>query len=126
MIRTSQAATALRTVVPSRAQMPVPESNIYAVAVHMANGDFPLLGFMTIVAHHCCLRGGYLSRVRGSHVAPATEANGLGAQLTITLRSIERGMRSKVRGFDEGMVVDIAWISRLLAKLKRKLPRAPP
>ena len=114
-IRASQGA-ARRA--PGVTRLPLPEPIIYAIGMlmaffGMAEGDGVLPSFAFMICFHLYLRPGELMRLQWKHITPPTRATPLSA--AVVLHPVEEAIPSKVREFDETLVIDEPWMLEALA-----------
>ena len=120
--RARQAAVALRRLAPPKSRLPIPESLLYAVAEWLMKRDLAQTGLAVLLAHHAYLRPAELARITWSDISPPPSHSSKEAVVVLTLHPLEKGISSKGREFDECVDIDLAWLARLLEKLKARRP----
>ena len=120
--RSRTCSIALRRLAPGESRLPVPESLLFVVANELIARGRLQQGVAVLVAHHCYLRPGELSRTTWQMVHPPVSASGPGATVTIVLHPFELGVSSKVGEFDETIKVDWPPLAAALLRLRRIRP----
>ena len=122
--RLAQSKLAAERRSPGSTPLPLPEEFIYATVMIVAflleaRGLPPDAAMGLMLAHHCYLRPGELSRVLWKMIVPGSGTHRHKA--VVVLHPAEARKPSKTGEFDETVVIDLPWLATLI--LKRRLLR---
>ena len=122
--RLAQSRAAAMVCSPGGTRLPYPEEIIFGLLMTMCyllenqgKGYWSVIGLM--LAHHCYLRPGEIFSLTWRRIVAASPRSD--DRAVLTLHPSEGSKASKTGEYDETVIIDLKWLSRLLCRMRREV-----